>query len=120
MYILIWLFFIHFIGDFVCQSRYIAENKGMKFSILLLHVLIYISVIWLGLSFILPTIPLGKFLLLNYLLHVLTDFITSKFTTYFWLKENKYGFFTTVGFDQFLHISTLTLSLEIIQNVSSV
>mgnify|MGYP001561673063 CR=1 FL=1 len=110
IYFLLWLFLLHFIGDFVFQTRHIANNKGKNFHILFYHVSIYIFVLGLGLLPFSKVQIIGEFIGYNFWLHFFTDTITSKITKYFWDKQNIYAFFTTIGFDQFLHIVALSLT----------
>lgn len=95
------IFFAHWIGDFVCQSRSMATKKSSSDLYLLYHVAVYSLV--LGIF----SIFLGRhwiiFTFINFGLHYCIDWLTSRTTTYFWQKDNKKAFFTTIGFDQFLH-----------------
>lgn len=104
--ILICLMFAHWIADFLCQTRVIAENKSKSIKILSIHVAIYTSIVTLAFAFFNPENLIG-FFLANFVLHWITDFITSRITTYFYLKENMYGFFSTIGFDQYIHLVCL-------------
>ena len=100
--VIIW---IHFITDFIFQSRWIAENKGKNIWVLILHSIIYC----------LPFIVFGfTFAIINGILHGVVDFVTSKITTYFYKNKDNYGFFTTIGFDQALHITILFLTYNYI------
>ena len=102
IFLIIW---IHFIADFLCQNRWIAENKSRNIWILILHSSIYC----------LPFFIFGfRFAILNGILHGLVDFGTSKLTTHFYKIKNNYGFFTTIGFDQALHITILFLTYNYI------
>lgn len=124
------LFFAHWVGDFVCQTRWIADNKGKAWSVLLFHVSVYILVVtslfcvYLKgyLPFMLPLhlIPPGDrtmagiplWMGLNFILHFFTDAITSRISGYWWKKQNVWAFFTTIGFDQFLHAAALLISTQ--------
>lgn len=106
---LIFIFFLHWFGDFVLQSRNVAEKKSKSIKHLTIHVFFYVTAfspmvfsIGFGLNFI-------YFILLLFSTHWITDFITSKITTYFWGKKNIKAFFTTIGFDQFLHAVQLLI-----------
>ena len=101
----------HFIADFLCQTRQIANNKSKSVYWLTMHVLTYTTVVTLGWTiFTLDPIVLLQVWLVTFSTHWLTDFITSKGTTYFYLKNNMFGFFGVVGFDQFIHATTLLLT----------
>ncbi len=104
----IYLMFCHWVGDFVLQSRYMAENKSRQWIPLLTHVLVYTLVL---LVLLLPLVEtkfyLYQFVVFNGLLHLFVDSITSKISANFWQKGNTWAFFVTVGFDQFLHAACL-------------
>lgn len=111
MITLITLLFAHWFGDFVCQTRYMADNKSKSLKALGLHVAVYSFVL---LAFAALLAPSAKALLLffaaNFAAHFLTDFYTSKLTSYFWAQKQIKAFFTTIGFDQWLHATTLILT----------
>ena len=72
------LFVLHFIGDFLLQSDWMAINKSKNFRALILHVLIY------SLCFI----PFGlHFVIITFMCHLLTDAITSQITSKLWFVE---------------------------------
>ena len=101
----------HFIADFLCQTRQMANNKSKSVYWLTMHVLTYTTVTTLGWTiFTLDPITLIKVWLVTFVTHWSTDFITSKGTTYFYLKNNMFGFFSVVGFDQFIHATSLLLT----------
>ena len=128
------LFVLHFLGDFLFQSRWMAENKGKNVLALSLHVLIYSLVLFIGLyscravyreiigSFR-PNIlsfadqingnQLLWFVAINFLLHFVTDLTTSQFTRYFWEKNDKHKFFAVIGFDQCVHQICLMITAKI-------
>jgi hypothetical protein len=122
---------IHFLADFPLQSRKIANNKGKDIRYLLLHGIDYTSV-WLFAI----TIPLfiesllsmklnilGNtsiwyryyiYCLLNGVLHIMVDFVTSKFTSKFYARKEYSKFFTIIGLDQFIHTSILFITYNLI------
>lgn len=103
MYILISIFWLHFIADFFLQSTYMALNKSKNIKALTWHCLIYsVPFFWFG----------WKFALLAGLLHFPVDFITSKITSRLWDKKEVHWFFVVIGFDQAIHITILVLSLK--------
>lgn len=106
------LLFSHFVGDFVCQSRYIAENKSKSWLVLTFHVFIlticiYLMSLTLGWLFGYESSGILLLSLINGVLHFCTDAATSRITTYFYKKGDMHKFFTTIGADQFLHSITL-------------
>lgn len=107
--ILISLF--HWIADFICQSRQMANNKSKSLYWLTMHVITYTTVttiLWICFNQSIETLLIVW--CVTFITHWLTDFITSKITTYFYLKNNMYGFFSTVGFDQVIHGLTLLMT----------
>lgn len=100
--LLIWL---HFIADFVTQIRYIADNKSKDKKILLLHCIIY------AIPFMYFNVMFG---IINGILHFVVDYLSSKATTYFYSKENYYGFFTIIGLDQAIHLTLLLLTFHLL------
>ena len=109
------LFFLHWFGDFVCQTRWMADNKSKNLLALTAHVSVYSLVLFTGLLFVhgnntflgiedkVHGSALFQFVGINFVLHWLTDITTSQFTKYFWAKKNIHKFFATIGFDQFVH-----------------
>lgn len=98
--LIIWL---HIIGDFVLQTRYIGNNKSKKIMILTLHCLLY------SIPFFIISV---EFAFINGLLHFPVDFITSRLTKYFYYKkQSEYLFFTTIGVGQAVHLTFLILTL---------
>ena len=96
-----------------------ATKKGSSIKWLSIHVLVYTLTMFIGFGIYLLFTEVRAddlyekyiiFTVLNGVLHWGTDFLTSKGTTYFYKKENMYGFFGTVGLDQLIHASTLLLT----------
>lgn len=118
---IITLLVCHWIGDFILQSDWIASNKSKNFCALLLHVTIYSYVIFLGmtnpwLSFFhkVSIESIIWFVFLNFLLHLFTDFFTSRLTSYFWKQNNNHYFFIVLGLDQLIHQICLIYTAKII------
>lgn len=109
-----YVLFLHWVGDFICQTRWIANNKSKRWDALTIHVLIYAQVLWFGLLFFSPTgiFAITQFVAVNAVIHWITDAITSRITSYFWAKQNVHGFFVTIGFDQLTHTIVLLLSSQ--------
>src|SRR5271170_6974932 len=97
---LYYLLLLHWLGDFVFQWRYIANNKSHNQLVLLLHGLIYIITLTLGLVWLLPDkVPMSVFIMFlafNVGIHIITDAITSKMTAFFYKKGWIHAFFTIV------------------------
>lgn len=121
--LLLLLFFLHWFGDFVCQTRWMADNKSKNLYALSAHVYVYSMVMLVGLTawqaYLLafgvesrPEAVMG-FVGVNFVLHWLTDITTSQFTKYFWAKKDIHKFFTTIGFDQYIHQVCLLVTARI-------
>jgi len=102
--ILVW---IHYIFDFWLQSRKVAENKSSNNIILLTHVLEYS----IGLTAFAVYAMCGwQFVFINVVAHFITDWCTSRVTTWAWRTNNMKLFWNTIGFDQAVHITTLIVT----------
>lgn len=118
---LVLLLLVHYIADFLCQTRTMANNKSSSIKWLSLHVLTYGIVLSIftfiyglqGLYFLDKGYEVfWTFIGVNVVLHWITDFTTSKFTTHFYKKENWFAFFCIVGLDQLLHTVSLLLTFN--------
>ena len=112
-FLLCFVFALHFIGDFMLQTHKQATNKSKSIKYLTYHVLTYclpfFALIALGgLSY-----NMLYFFLLLFGTHWLTDFFSSKATSYFYRKQDWHNFFVIVGFDQLVHIITLMYLTDI-------
>ena len=96
--ILVWL---HFLADFILQSHTMATNKSTSNLWLSAHVLMY-TIVFSIIS------PLYAFI--NGVLHFITDFTTSRITTYYYKKNNMSMFFNVIGFDQAIHLTCLAVT----------
>ena len=116
------LLIVHFIGDFLLQSDWMALNKSKKWEVLMVHAFVY------GMCFA----PWGsQFAVITYSAHFFTDAITSRITSKLWfmeprLIENEVGeqfnvwipkdpnprhwFFVMIGLDQLIHCLTLAVT----------
>jgi len=101
---LIRVMLLHFVADFVCQPRVIGENKHKNAWLLLLHVGIYGLVL-------LTSLPL-LLVLWNAVTHLFIDFLSSKLSHHLYEKEEHYWFWLVIGFDQFLHLTWLFLTVK--------
>ena len=87
---IIYILFIHFIADFLCQSRKMGLNKGKSIKWLSYHVLVYtlVTMFGWGIYFGIPNVLL--FFTLTFVTHFVTDYITSKASGYAYLKMVDY------------------------------
>lgn len=107
------IFLFHYISDFMFQSRMMGTTKSSSFEWLLKHVIVYITIIGiLAYPLFSSGLAFGVWIVMNFYLHLITDFITSKISTHFYLKNNMWGFWNTIGIDQIIHVTTLYYSFE--------
>lgn len=93
--IIVWL---HFFSDFILQSDRMGKGKSSSEWILFQHVFLYT----------LPFLFFGPvYALVNGVAHYVTDWISSRLTTYLWKREQRHWFFVTIGADQAIHMTTL-------------
>lgn len=98
LFVLFGLLFTHWIADFELQSDQMAKNKSKSIKWLSLHVLVYTLVFMLwGV----------QFALISGALHWITDFFTSKITSYLYRMDDIHNFFVVIGFDQLVHMICL-------------
>ena len=105
---LIVLFLIHFVSDFVLQTREMAMKKSTQVEWLAYHVLIYSLPFLLMHVFFQDILKTFAFVVINFAGHFITDYISSKIGTYYWNKDNMHKFFVTIGADQLFHMIALT------------
>ena len=96
--ILVWL---HYVADFLFQSRKVGESKSGSNKVLLYHVTLYsIPFFWFG----------WQFAVLNAALHFGVDWCTSRVTKWAWMNNSMSVFWNTIGLDQAVHMTTLLLT----------
>lgn len=139
---LVYLMVLHFIADFLLQSREMGKKKSSELSWLLKHLSIQAGVFFCGLM-LLSSSSLQWFqvmqwielVVLNTLIHGVIDWNiwkAYKASAYFRIKKNpqhelitqdkinpwKYWedhwFYSTIGFDQLLHASTIVLLYKVL------
>lgn len=113
------LVIVHYIADFIFQTREMGTKKSSSIKWLSLHVLVYITVfVTFTLIFVDSNISFSeqylKWFIVNGILHWITDFFSSKLSSYFYKNKKEKLFWSTIGFDQLIHILTLTWTLKII------
>ena len=109
-----WIFFFHTMADFVFQTRWMAENKSSSLKALLIHILEYTGVMFVGLIILIGFRNAFLYAILNGLLHFITDFFTSKINSYAYKNNKMKLFWSMIGFDQFIHICSLLFTLLIL------
>jgi hypothetical protein len=81
-----------------------AINKSKSNKWLLIHCLTYSTLFLLVFGW--------RFAGVTFLTHFVTDWFTSRGTSYLWQHEERHWFFTLIGFDQAIHLTTLLLTFS--------
>ena len=114
---LIWLMFCHWFCDFCLQTEDQAKNKSSNFRKLIEHTSMY-SVVMLITSLLVFTQQQALLFGVScFILHTATDYVSSKFSKIKYQKgqmNGLLGFWSIVGFDQFLHFVQIYLTYIII------
>lgn len=103
IHIIVMLLAIHFIADFLLQTDWMAQNKSKQNMPLLIHVTVYSIPLFLFALFFMSPVTALLFAVLNFVLHFVTDYLSSRATTYLYHKGDRHNFFVVIGFDQFAH-----------------
>ena len=107
------ILFIHWLADFIFQSHEMSLKKSKSVKWLSYHVLVYSVVTTLCWFVFSPeVVTIGYIFCWTFMSHWITDFFTSKWTSYLWKKESVHNFFVVIGIDQFIHATTLLLTYE--------
>ena len=126
--VVIFIFLLHWVADFVCQPYWMKLGKVRSVRIMLLHVSIYASVLFLGLILVVGVEKAFLFSLVNGILHLGVDLVScraiTKATEEIRLSSDKeqplhervdpYGVVTLLGLDQLMHKACLLASLPLI------
>lgn len=103
------LLFFHFIGDFFFQNDWMALNKSKKLIPMMVHCFIYTIITLVPFIIVLPSPMLLLIPIVLYISHLVIDFLSSKLCEYLYNKGERHWFFVVIGFDQFLHLSILSI-----------
>ncbi len=103
------ILFSHTVADFVLQSDEVAKGKSSDNWILLKHIMIYTAAM-MPCAVVVSGPLFMLFLSINAAAHFVTDYITSRITSYYWQREERHKFFVTIGFDQFAHAAALLIT----------
>jgi hypothetical protein len=105
----------HYVADYVCQSRWMGDNKSSSWEALIVHVFTYTYVMLVMVAPAFAVLKIPVFLWIgwwatNGVLHLITDYITSRETKRLWEWDRKYATFCVMGADQLLHQWALGLT----------
>ena len=114
----------HYISDFLLQSKLMANKKSKNIYWLITHGLVYglstfvILLICNKLSLInIDNNNLVLFVMLNMLVHIFVDTITSRLSTKLYKMRKYRSFFNVIGLDQLIHTVTLLTSFNYFCNI---
>jgi len=114
MTLILTLIVLHWIGDFVCQTDWMATNKSKNNTALAAHVAAYTAVFFVALVPFFPFSNLLCYLAANAALHFAVDHFSSQITARLWAKGDRHNFFVVIGADQTIHYFCLLLTLGIL------
>lgn len=120
IYSILLIIWAHFIADFILQNDKMAQNKSTSNIWLTNHILVY-SAAMLGIMapFVYLIDPvashvqlvwLAVWVAINGALHWITDWCSSRATSYLWKKGDRHNFFSVIGADQAIHLSTMIIT----------
>jgi uncharacterized protein DUF3307 len=99
---------VHWVADFVCQTHWQASNKSKRTDALSYHVATYTMVLLMAsLAIFGRSWMVIGFVMLNGVLHLATDGVTSRISSKLYAKQDWHNFFVVIGFDQLIHQVTL-------------
>lgn len=101
-------FFAHWVGDFLLQTSDMAHYKSTSIKWLTFHVAVYSTALLLFSVWLMDARSLAWFVFSNAMLHWITDFFTSRIASKY--SSRPRIFYSVIGFDQFIHYSTLVLT----------
>lgn len=113
---------LHWIADFLVQTRWQGENKSKSWIALLGHTLSYTG-FWLlagigWVSFILENGSVFTNVLwfcgITFILHTATDYFTSRWTSKLFEKKKMHIFWAVIGLDQILHYMQLFITYKLL------
>ena len=109
------LLFAHLIGDFLLQSRWMAEGKSSSHKKLFVHAFVY-SFILMAFAVTLATSWQAAivFVTFNGIMHMATDFITSRASKKSFEEGDTHSGFLVIGLDQTFHYLTLFLTIPLL------
>lgn len=123
-FVLLAILIIHWVADFILQSDANAKGKSSSWIHLLSHTFIY-SLVWIPcvlvylhytseISPLLRIFETLAFVVITFISHTITDYITSREVKKLFAKNDHHNGFILIGFDQMLHYVQLFLTLKLI------
>lgn len=120
IYDILLIIWAHFVADFMLQNDKMAQNKSTSNIWLTNHIMVY-SAAMLGIMapFVyfmdaanshIQLLWLLVWVAINGALHWITDWCSSRATSYLWQKGDRHNFFVVVGADQAIHLSTMVVT----------
>ena len=120
IYDILLIIWAHFVADFMPQNDKMAQNKSTSNIWLTNHIMVY-SAAMLGIMapFVyfmdaanshIQLLWLLVWVVINGALHWITDWCSSRATSYLWQKGDRHNFFVVVGADQAIHLSTMVVT----------
>ena len=100
----------HWVADFVLQTHWQATNKSKNNFALVQHVATYTAILTIA-SIILFGLIGILFAVVNGVLHFGTDYITSRWSSKLYAKQDWHNFFVVIGLDQYIHQLTLATTM---------
>lgn len=120
--VLLFLFLIHWIGDYLLQTRAQGNGKSSNNKLLLEHTITYSAFIGLGvftmaLVFNMPVTieSIVQYAVINFVLHTATDWVTSRMTKSLWTRRQEWATFAVMGFDQLIHMTCLVVTYGLLK-----
>ena len=120
--VIYFILILHWLADFVFQTDYQAKNKHKSFKALLAHTAIYALILYVPMQILQEVGYFGAqywytsllFALIQFVTHTAIDAITSRINSILWNNKQVHDFFVSIGFDQFLHLSILFGSFNLV------
>jgi len=121
IWVVLYILFWHWVADFVAQTHEMATNKSTSNKWLTKHIiaygqhLMYGSIPFLIFGFINDesyAFVISLYVMANMVLHWVTDYFTSRWTSKLWAKKDIHNFFVVIGLDQLIHMFCLLLTYK--------
>jgi hypothetical protein len=113
------ILFIHWVADFLLQTKQMATMKSKDTTWLLFHVGVY-SFTWFFIGAFFDPLKSALFFGITFMCHFITDYFTSRWTSKLYRDSKFYGFpsfFSVIGLDQWIHYFQLFLTYEWVKNM---